>query len=465
MKRKVYKKEVAPRTISRSDFIIKSGITVGSAVFLPKLIFSQDCNLTTDDIMGPYFIEGAPVRTILAHPDEPGQRLYIDGRVLQSDCETPISGAMIEVWHANDAGCYSYNFECTTGNPEDDEYNLRGKMVSSENGQYSFETILPGIYANRPMHIHIKITTPDNQVLVSQLYFEGDELCDTDPWCNGADDRILSLEEDSNSLHGEIDLIMDTTVDGIIPGDVNLDGTINVQDIIMVVGIIMGNMQPDDFQMYAADVNQDSVVDVLDIVSMTSIILGGRTSSDSFNGGNLTIKNSSLFISTEGELAGIQIFTKGNFNIIKQNLPDNWNFYFGNNMILIFNNGGGSRLPEKLFEFDGELEIISNIITGWDAQRHSADININPNEFELGEPYPNPFNPKLNIELNNFRSQDLKIAVFDIKGRELDILYSGIQVPGMSRFTWNATRYPTGIYFIKASNNHQAKVKKVNLIK
>ncbi len=45
--------------------------------------------------------------------------------------------------------------------------------------------------------------------MVSQLYFEGDELCESDPWCNGADDRILSLEEDANGLIGEIDLIME----------------------------------------------------------------------------------------------------------------------------------------------------------------------------------------------------------------------------------------------------------------
>ena len=465
MNRKKFKKEITPHAISRVDFMVKSSMAVGTALLFPKRLFSQDCNITTADIQGPYFIVGAPVRTILAHPDEPGQRLYISGRVLQSDCEPPISGAMIEIWHANDAGCYGYNFECSTGNPEDDEYNLRGKMFSNENGLYAFETILPGIYANRPMHIHIKITIPDGQVLVSQLYFEGDELCESDPWCNGADGRILSLEEDANGLIGEIDLIMDSTIDGIIPGDVNLDGTVNVQDIIMVVGIIMGNLLPDDFQLYAADINQDSVVDVLDIISMTATIMGGRKSDTSLNGGNFTIKDNSLFISTDGELAGIQIFTGGDFKVVKETLPDNWNFYFDRNIILIFNDGSSRHTPEKLFEFEGDFEIVSNVISGWDARRHMADVNTNPTEFELGDPYPNPFNPVLNIELNNFLPGELKITVYDIRGRELETLYSGFSPTGQSQLRWDASIYPTGIYFIKAKNNHQTRVKKVNLVK
>ena len=164
--------DTKPSPISRSEFIVKGSILAGSAVLLPTLVLGQECDLTTDDIMGPYFVEGAPIRTVIAHPDELGQRLFVSGRILQNDCETPISGAMLEVWHANDAGCYSINLDCSTGNPENDDYNLRGKMFSNENGQYAFETILPGYYANRPQHIHIKITTPDEEVLISQLYFD-----------------------------------------------------------------------------------------------------------------------------------------------------------------------------------------------------------------------------------------------------------------------------------------------------
>lgn len=470
MKNKATKKDRTLSTISRGDFIVKSSILAGSTILLPRLVLGQECDLTTADIMGPYFVEGAPIRTVIAHPDEPGQRLFVGGTVFQNDCETPISGAMIEVWHANDAGCYSINLECSTGNPDDDEFNLRGKMFSNVNGLYAFETILPGNYASRPMHIHIKITTPDGQVLVSQLYFAGDPLCDVDPWCQDADDRILALTEDSAGLHGDMDFIMNSTVSGIIAGDVNLDGSVNVQDIVMAVGIILGTIQADDFQMYAADVNQDTEVDILDIVGMINFILGSRRAYEPLQGGNLRIENNSVSISTIGDVAGIQLFTRGNFTIKTESLPNGWKLDYDNGIILIYNLGGGEGNPGELFEFEGDLEIVSNIITGWNAQRLSADINSNPAEIHLGDPYPNPFNPAVNIQLNSFSSQKLKLAVYDVKGRELAVLFDGTMQAGKAGFTWNAAIYPTGIYFIKArtrgaASKGQVRVKKVQLIK
>ena len=451
--------------ISRKEFIIKSTILAGTTILIPRIILGQECYLTTDDILGPYFVEDAPIRTIIAHSNEPGQRLFVSGRILQDDCETPISGAMVEVWHANDAGCYSINLDCTTGNPENDDYNLRGKMFSNESGHYAFETILPGYYASRPKHIHIKITTPNQEVLISQIYFEGDPLCETDSWCQDAEDRILVLEEDNLGLHGELDFNMNSAINGVVLGDVNFDGNINIQDILIVVGIILGSLESNDFQMYAADVNGDTNIDILDIITMLDIILGTRQSFQPLIRGELKIDNGLASIDAIGEIAGIQLFTKGDFKIKKHNLPSDWSFHYSNNIILIFNQGDNKIIPKQLFEFEGDMEIISNIITGWDAQRLEADINLDIQSFHLSPPYPNPFNPTTNIVLNQNQNSSIKIIIYDIKGRELKILFDGIMQPGRFSFTWDATIYPTGVYFVKAISENQKQVKKIMLIK
>ena len=55
-------------------------------------------------------------------------------------------------------------------------------------------------------------------------------------------------------------------------GDLNNDYIVNIQDIILLIGIIIGNYQPNEQQLYFADINQDEVVDILDIILAVNII-------------------------------------------------------------------------------------------------------------------------------------------------------------------------------------------------
>ena len=59
----------------------------------------------------------------------------------------------------------------------------------------------------------------------------------------------------------------------IVLGDVNFDGSINVLDIVNIVGLVIGNSNLDDNQFLAADVNQDGFVNVLDIVGIVDSIM------------------------------------------------------------------------------------------------------------------------------------------------------------------------------------------------
>ena len=55
-------------------------------------------------------------------------------------------------------------------------------------------------------------------------------------------------------------------------GDLNQDGLINVQDIIISINIILG-VDPSDYELWSADLNQDNVIDILDIVLLINLIL------------------------------------------------------------------------------------------------------------------------------------------------------------------------------------------------
>ena len=59
------------------------------------------------------------------------------------------------------------------------------------------------------------------------------------------------------------------------PGDINGDGTFDVLDVILMVGIILA--LEDDYticQQYASDINTDGIIDILDIIGLVNIILG-----------------------------------------------------------------------------------------------------------------------------------------------------------------------------------------------
>ena len=172
-----------------------------------------NCNPTSPDILGPYWTEGHPYRTLLANAEEPGTRVYISGRVLANDCETPIENATVDVWHANDEGCYTIFMECDSGNSDEDPYNLRGVITTDENGEYAFESIWPGYYSGRPRHFHYKITTSNGTELVTQCYFEDDPQIDED-WQDSHSDLVIPLIETEYGLVGIFDIIMDEeTVD------------------------------------------------------------------------------------------------------------------------------------------------------------------------------------------------------------------------------------------------------------
>jgi len=55
-------------------------------------------------------------------------------------------------------------------------------------------------------------------------------------------------------------------------GDLNQDGLVNIQDIIISINIILGG-NPSDYELWSADLNQDGVIDILDIVLLINLIL------------------------------------------------------------------------------------------------------------------------------------------------------------------------------------------------
>mgnify|MGYP001239838378 CR=1 FL=1 len=58
-----------------------------------------------------------------------------------------------------------------------------------------------------------------------------------------------------------------------ILGDINFDGFIDVLDVVLIVNIVLGIIEPTDIQENASDINNDGEINILDVVQIVNIIL------------------------------------------------------------------------------------------------------------------------------------------------------------------------------------------------
>ncbi|HUG52319.1 MAG TPA: hypothetical protein VMR21_01905 [Vicinamibacteria bacterium] len=145
----------APRTVAAGTLL----------ALTPECGDAED--LTPRAIEGPYFKRDSPRRSALAEAGA-GQRIVIAGRVQSPSCR-PVDRALLDFWQADADGEYDL-----------DGYALRGHQFTDGAGRYTLETVVPGRYARRTRHIHVKVQAPSGPVLTTQLYFPGEAS-------NGAD--------------------------------------------------------------------------------------------------------------------------------------------------------------------------------------------------------------------------------------------------------------------------------------
>lgn len=174
---------------------------------------SAACRETEESQYGPFYREGAPWRTRLCDASEAGDALVIAGRVASAARCAPLEGATLDVWQANAAGFYDSN---DPARPDPALYRLRGRIKTDAAGRYQFETILPANYGQgsfmRAKHIHMLVTCPGHEPLVTEIYFEGDERNATDRLVRRALITPLSSSVDERSRRKRLSGTFDITL-------------------------------------------------------------------------------------------------------------------------------------------------------------------------------------------------------------------------------------------------------------
>ena len=88
-----------------------------------------------------------------------------------------------------------------------------------------------------------------------------------------------------------------------------------------------------------------------------------------------------------------------------------------------------------------------------------------PEDFNIHSIYPNPFNPVTNIVYGIPEYVRVQIVVFNLNGKQVGMLINDFQDPGYHSVSWEASSYPSGIYFIRMISGKSVQTQKLMLVK
>lgn len=156
---------------------------------------------TTQTSIGIFYRPGAPETADLWRDGDRGERLSLQGRVLDRRGR-PVADALVELWHADAAGGV-------------DESRYRAAQRTGADGRFGIKTVLPGhiemarynaVFA--PRHIHIVVSHPDYPRLISLIFFQGDERLAGTPYPELAIPLEKARIHDGEVLVGGVEIIL-----------------------------------------------------------------------------------------------------------------------------------------------------------------------------------------------------------------------------------------------------------------
>jgi protocatechuate 3,4-dioxygenase beta subunit len=144
---------------------------------------------------GPFFKPSSPERADLLETGMAGQPIELVGFVLSRACK-PLAGALMDFWQADDKGRY-----------DNSAFRLRGHQFSDAEGRYRLRSIVPGVYAGRTRHIHVKVQPSGGRVLTTQLYFPGEPQNRSDGLFRS--ELLMRTAKTGGWLAGRFDFVLD----------------------------------------------------------------------------------------------------------------------------------------------------------------------------------------------------------------------------------------------------------------
>jgi protocatechuate 3,4-dioxygenase beta subunit len=224
------RRSTSRRTLLRAGLVLPPTVLVGvlaaksarggGTLVRPAAAQMPSCIVTPQLTEGPYFVDERLFRSDIR--DDPSTGAVKDGvplhlafqvsQVAGTAC-TPLSGAVVDVWHCDALGVYS-DVRDPGGDTLGQQF-LRGSQYTDDTGAAAFQSIYPGWYMGRTVHIHFKVRTdPDAESgleFTSQLFFDdalSDQVFSQQPYA-AKGDRDTRNSNDGIFGQGDEQLLLD----------------------------------------------------------------------------------------------------------------------------------------------------------------------------------------------------------------------------------------------------------------
>lgn len=282
--------------------------------------------------------------------------------------------------------------------------------------------------------------------------------------------------KDGSTSHGSdcawVDWVIMPPMQGGAPilGDINGDGAINIQDVIRLVNIILGEgTPPTDLELYCADMTADSFVDVGDLVFMVQVILGSTLDRPGqVPQVTLTWQGTDLILNSTQPVFGLEMTYSGAFTWDLDQLD-----HAGQTGHDLFYSLTGRTLEEhQVIGKAGagfSLQVLK--VAGSMGQVLALDEQaILPGSTELYANYPNPFNPATTFSFDLATAGQVELSVFNLKGEHVATVVNAMHPAGRHQIQWVARDdqgrdLPSGMYLYRLNAGAYQKVQRLLLLR
>jgi hypothetical protein len=122
----------------------------------------------------------------------------------------------------------------------------------------------------------------------------------------------------------------------------------------------------------------------------------------------------------------------------------------------------------KAVDDDGNSSNASNIASAWGVDKmigEGREFSGIPTVYSLEQNYPNPFNPETKIQFSLPEDSNVKLEIFNLQGQIVATLVDGSFPAGFHTARFDATSFPSGVYFYKIVAGNFTDIKRMLLIK